>query len=1238
MRYEAAWNLVGIPSDAKDAAQAAAREAGVSVGEWLTRNILSSLEDIKIPDQTHPRVQLSGQLAELSDRLREFEQQSDSEPLREAVKKLHEGLSRLANEFVHTTGQSAIQLSTLANKLEAVGATLDEARAEISGSANAVEFRLAQVADQAAAQNSTLTGELERLTVKLEDVRTVAYGKLESVEHRLGEIVEHTSNKNSTLAGEVERIAVRLDDVHAKASESSIGLAHQLAQLAEQSASQNSTMAGTLERTVGRLDNIGSEVSLLSSALDDRVSRLTEKSATQESTFARKIENLVNVVNDVRVEASGTSASLGERLAQFVEHSTAQVSGLTGKIDGLNAGLSHVRNEFTLASAGLEQRLGQTADLAAKHTADWTEKLAHLTTSLENVRTEMFGKTGSLAQSLAQTVEQSAVREAALTAKLENLEALLRQVQTEASNASLAFDKRLGEVAGLSANQSTLLTSKLEHLAGNLDDFRTATTGTCEDLQRQLALFQHNQEAHDLRQADVSKAFADKIEGLVLKQNDAAKSVGVELEQLKAQLGRVQADASQAAASIEQRFNQSADRASDQQTELASQIARLAEHFTLKVEATEKNFTQSSEETTTRFTALAGEVSSLKASLAAAFGDSAGASGAVENRIKQLAEGASGQIATLASQLQHLSENFAADRSETTRSAEALEQRLSLLQEGLQRLDSHDQDVSAKFADKLEVMAKGLDDMQTKSAATSTASEAVDRQLAFLQHGLQSITEQQADTAATLAQVRERDSAASASIAKLEDVIVRLEARMAERTLDERVASIERSLTELLNRTSTGAAPVAHKAEQQPDHTGEIPPTAEPTVALAGAAAVSDIAGTEHVVSDAGHESEVPPHAEQIAEEHGAGTEDGPPPVLDSTIVEGEAPPLTVVTDAPDSVGASEQPKSSMSYLSAAREAANAAVRAKAEIVGNNTLNGRVLGSPQSSGAGRFGKMGVGIAAAVGVSAVIVVGAGMYLGSLSRPQGAQTLPRVAGSTFAPKPVLAQNVHAKTATKNSSGPALVPTAVLNDEATRDAQSWNRIVTLAQSGNAHAELIVGLHNLSDTGGIENAAEAAKWLHLAAAQGDAIAQFRLATMYAVGRGMPVDAAKAFDLYKSAAALGNRKAMYNLAVAYLQGSGTNTNPSEAVRWLSNAAKLGLIDAQFDLAVLYERGTGVPQSLQNAYRWYAIAAKGGDTESKERIDALNSQLSSEERNAAQAAAAHFTVSPMDAHANLLTP
>src|ERR1700744_2635786 len=53
MGAELPWNVAGIPPEAREAARAAARREGLSVGEWLTRRILRSFsgmeEDAPLP-------------------------------------------------------------------------------------------------------------------------------------------------------------------------------------------------------------------------------------------------------------------------------------------------------------------------------------------------------------------------------------------------------------------------------------------------------------------------------------------------------------------------------------------------------------------------------------------------------------------------------------------------------------------------------------------------------------------------------------------------------------------------------------------------------------------------------------------------------------------------------------------------------------------------------------------------------------------------------------------------------------------------------------------------------------------------------------------------------------------------------------------------------------------------------------------------------------------------------------
>lgn len=194
--------------------------------------------------------------------------------------------------------------------------------------------------------------------------------------------------------------------------------------------------------------------------------------------------------------------------------------------------------------------------------------------------------------------------------------------------------------------------------------------------------------------------------------------------------------------------------------------------------------------------------------------------------------------------------------------------------------------------------------------------------------------------------------------------------------------------------------------------------------------------------------------------------------------------------------------------------------------------------------------------------------------------------------------------------------------------------DRVALLANAGNPVALTILGLKAL-DAGTAANLPDAVKFLSQAADKGQAVAQYRLGTMYERGQGVATDSAKAIHWYEMAASQGNRKAMHNLAVAYASGPVAKRNMTESARWFTKAAALGLSDSQFNLAVLYERGEGVPQSLTDAYKWYAIAAATGDAEAKARMGVLETQLNATDRATANKSAMSFRAAPLNRSANV---
>ncbi len=164
------------------------------------------------------------------------------------------------------------------------------------------------------------------------------------------------------------------------------------------------------------------------------------------------------------------------------------------------------------------------------------------------------------------------------------------------------------------------------------------------------------------------------------------------------------------------------------------------------------------------------------------------------------------------------------------------------------------------------------------------------------------------------------------------------------------------------------------------------------------------------------------------------------------------------------------------------------------------------------------------------------------------------------------------------------------------------------------------------------------AAQWYQKSAARGLAPAQYRLGTFYEKGKGVPKDVAAARIWYERAAEKGNRKAMHNLAVIYADGSRGTPDFNKAGIWFRNAAELGLKDSQYNLGILHERGLGVAKDLSQAYKWFALAAKQGDRDAATRLQRIEDRLAPQALIQAKLEVENWTVKATDKTANVVTP
>ena len=114
---------------------------------------------------------------------------------------------------------------------------------------------------------------------------------------------------------------------------------------------------------------------------------------------------------------------------------------------------------------------------------------------------------------------------------------------------------------------------------------------------------------------------------------------------------------------------------------------------------------------------------------------------------------------------------------------------------------------------------------------------------------------------------------------------------------------------------------------------------------------------------------------------------------------------------------------------------------------------------------------------------------------------------------------------------------------------------------------------------------------------------------------RGEFAAAARAFE---PLAVRGDADAQYGLAVLYDLGRGVARDLQAAAAWYRQAAEQGVSEAQFNLGAMYANGEGVAEDMVSAYAFLALAAAQGHAEAASQRDAVAGYLTREQIAAAR--------------------
>jgi TPR repeat protein len=164
--------------------------------------------------------------------------------------------------------------------------------------------------------------------------------------------------------------------------------------------------------------------------------------------------------------------------------------------------------------------------------------------------------------------------------------------------------------------------------------------------------------------------------------------------------------------------------------------------------------------------------------------------------------------------------------------------------------------------------------------------------------------------------------------------------------------------------------------------------------------------------------------------------------------------------------------------------------------------------------------------------------------------------------------------------------------------------------AEAGDPEAALTLGVLYANGRGVKLDHARAADWLTRAADRGLAPAQTLLGWMYAGGHGVEASARGAAEWYLRAATQGDADAQVALADLMLsRPPGLAVDVTTTVRWYERAARLDHPKAQYQLGKLLAEGDLVAEDTDAAFQWLTLAILNGSEPAQRELSLLTARL-----------------------------
>ena len=376
MRAELPWNVAGIPPEAREAARAAARREGLSVGEWLTRRILRSLSsDMGEEPQPMP-----------FDRATLDRPNLDSWGLPQSPAASRE-TDDMAVRVNRSEFDTTVSYRRIEDQLRNVGRRLDNAERSQSESTrvmsqakteiNVASREQSQAFDSLGTQVLGLSERLERLERhvaqdSLKDAVKGLHQGLSRLADQIGQTASHSASQISTVAGNLEQLAARLGQARSDAENATRALEVRMV---------------SAENTLGQASTQIDKTDTAAKALETRV-------ATAETALESATNRLDQTQEKIEVQASIRAHDLAEIQKWEANHlgSLERIEDRIARLEnkGPDIAIERRLDNIEQAIAGMVSKLEQSDPIAAL--ADTLRQVNQRLNSVEKSHFEMLAE------------------------------------------------------------------------------------------------------------------------------------------------------------------------------------------------------------------------------------------------------------------------------------------------------------------------------------------------------------------------------------------------------------------------------------------------------------------------------------------------------------------------------------------------------------------------------------------------------------------------------------------------------------------------------------------------------------------------------------------------------------------------------------------------------------------------------------------------------------------------------